>query len=210
MLNCGTFICTSCPRSIPIKSSTLMNPGATQELGLDERDGHLWGSPPSRSLIFIVDSDIRSSQHTHKMGSSFRACSRAPLTVLCLRTSLSSFFIIAASGQSPTQCRLWTMRLSTVDQEFSRCATLQGVKLLYLPPYSPDLNPVEEQFAELKALVKKEISIYKENPHLDFGAYLQWCVDMVGGNQNSARGHFWHAGWTIEEPPTGDGREDSF
>ena len=78
-----------------------------------------------------------------------------------------------------------------------------GVKLLYLPPYSPDFNPIEEQFAELKALVKKEISIYEENPHLDFGAYLQWCVDMVGSNQNSARGHFRHAGWNIEEPPSG-------
>jgi len=26
-----------------------------------------------------------------------------------------------------------------------------GVKLLYLPPYSPDFNPIEEFFAELKA-----------------------------------------------------------
>ena len=26
-----------------------------------------------------------------------------------------------------------------------------GVILLYLPPYSPDLNPIEEFFAELKA-----------------------------------------------------------
>jgi Transposase and inactivated derivatives len=25
-----------------------------------------------------------------------------------------------------------------------------GVKLVYLPPYSPDLNPIEEFFAELK------------------------------------------------------------
>ena len=97
MLNCGISICISYPRSIPIKSSTWMNLGATQELGLDEPDGHPGGRPPSRSLIFIVDSDIRSSQHIHRMGSYFRACSRAPLIVLCLRASLSSFFIIAAS-----------------------------------------------------------------------------------------------------------------
>lgn len=78
-----------------------------------------------------------------------------------------------------------------------------GVKLLYLPPYSPDLNPIEEQFAELKALVKKDFPIYEENPDQGFDTYLQWCVDRVGRNQNSARGHFRHAGWTIEEPPTG-------
>jgi transposase len=30
-----------------------------------------------------------------------------------------------------------------------------GVLLIYLPPYSPDLNPIEEFFAELKAFIKK-------------------------------------------------------
>lgn len=30
-----------------------------------------------------------------------------------------------------------------------------GVILVYLPPYSPDLNPIEEFFAELKAFIKK-------------------------------------------------------
>jgi transposase len=27
--------------------------------------------------------------------------------------------------------------------------------LLYLPPYSPDLNPIEQAFAKLKALLRK-------------------------------------------------------
>ena len=30
-----------------------------------------------------------------------------------------------------------------------------GVKLVYLPLYSPDLNPIEEFFAELKAFIKR-------------------------------------------------------
>jgi transposase len=30
-----------------------------------------------------------------------------------------------------------------------------GVKLLYLPPYSPDLNPIEKFFAELKGFIKR-------------------------------------------------------
>jgi transposase len=29
----------------------------------------------------------------------------------------------------------------------------RGCKLLYLPPYSPDFNPIEEAFAKLKALL---------------------------------------------------------
>jgi transposase len=73
-----------------------------------------------------------------------------------------------------------------------------GVKLLYLPPYSPDLNPIEEFFAELKAFIKKKWHEYESSPHQDFGAYLEWCIDIVGGRQDSAKGHFRHAGVTIE------------
>jgi transposase len=65
-----------------------------------------------------------------------------------------------------------------------------GVKLLYLPRYSPDLNPIEEFFAELKAFIKKQWHEYEGHPQSDLGAFLEWCVDMVGGRvlrcENSA------------------------
>ena len=32
---------------------------------------------------------------------------------------------------------------------------MAGAFLLYLPPYSPDLNPIEQAFAKLKALLRK-------------------------------------------------------
>jgi transposase len=75
-----------------------------------------------------------------------------------------------------------------------------GVKVIYLPPYSPRLNPIEEFFAELKAFIKKYWKVYEENPEQGFAVFLQWCVDVVGGKEESARGHFRHAGLTIEEP----------
>ena len=31
----------------------------------------------------------------------------------------------------------------------------RGCELVYLPPYSPDLNPIEEAFAKLKALLRR-------------------------------------------------------
>src|SRR6202021_2160860 len=37
-----------------------------------------------------------------------------------------------------------------------------GVKLVYLPPYSPDFNPIEEFFAELKAFIKPNWQNYKD------------------------------------------------
>jgi transposase len=39
-----------------------------------------------------------------------------------------------------------------------------GVKLMYLPPYSPDLNPIEEFFAELKAFIKKNWGTFEDSP----------------------------------------------
>ena len=30
-----------------------------------------------------------------------------------------------------------------------------GASLLYLPPYSPDFNPIENAFAKLKAMLRK-------------------------------------------------------
>jgi transposase len=37
-----------------------------------------------------------------------------------------------------------------------RCAIRSaGAKLLFLPPYSPDLNPIEQVFAKLKTLLRK-------------------------------------------------------
>ena len=37
-----------------------------------------------------------------------------------------------------------------------------GASLLYLPPYSPDLNPIEQFFAKLKALLRKAAARSKE------------------------------------------------
>jgi transposase len=36
-----------------------------------------------------------------------------------------------------------------------RAIRAAGAKLLFLPPYSPDLNPIEQLFSKLKALLRK-------------------------------------------------------
>ena len=36
-----------------------------------------------------------------------------------------------------------------------QCLERAGMGLLYLPPYSPDLNPIEQVFAKLKALLRR-------------------------------------------------------
>ena len=40
-------------------------------------------------------------------------------------------------------------------QAVRRAIRAAGAKLLFLPPYSPDLNPIEQVFAKLKTLLRK-------------------------------------------------------
>jgi len=65
-----------------------------------------------------------------------------------------------------------------------RLCTEAGVKLLYLPPYSPDLNPIEEFFAELKKFIKRNWQRFTDLPQQIFGTFLEWCVDTVGAKKS--------------------------
>jgi transposase len=58
------------------------------------------------------------------------------------------------------------------------------VELLYLPPYSPDLNPIEEFFAELKTFIKKQWPEYESSP-----ASGVWSISRVvrRGGRREAR-----------------------
>lgn len=47
-----------------------------------------------------------------------------------------------------------------------------GASLLYLPPYSPDLNPIEQLFAKLKALLRKAAARTKDELWSTIGRLL--------------------------------------
>ena len=44
-----------------------------------------------------------------------------------------------------------------------------GASVLYLPPHSPDLNPIEQLFAELKAPLRKAAARTKDAPWAAIG-----------------------------------------
>jgi hypothetical protein len=73
------------------------------------------------------------------------------------------------------------------------------VKLVYLPPYSPDKNPIEEFFAELKAFIKKQWMIFEANPKYEFKAFLEWCVGTKSVEGKQAHEAFSESGVTIQE-----------
>jgi len=41
------------------------------------------------------------------------------------------------------------------NQAIRKAIRRAGARLLFLPPYSPDLNPIEQVFAKLKTLLRK-------------------------------------------------------
>ena len=74
-----------------------------------------------------------------------------------------------------------------------------GVKLVFLLPYSPNLNLIKEFFAELKSFIKHSWGFYEGNPDQGFNIFLKWCINTVGAKEESARGHFQHARMKISE-----------
>src|SRR5689334_17026129 len=54
-------------------------------------------------------------------------------------------------GDSVIMDNLGSHKVAGVREAIEAC----GASLIYLPPYSPDLNPIEQAFAKLKALLRK-------------------------------------------------------
>jgi transposase len=54
----------------------------------------------------------------------------------------------------------------------AQAITAAGASILYLPPYSPDLNPIEQLFAKLKALLRKAAARTREELWDTIGSLL--------------------------------------
>lgn len=67
-----------------------------------------------------------------------------------------------------------------------------GVLLEYLPPYSPDFNPIEEAFAEMKAWMRKNQSLQVTYEH--FEGFLEAALRHMG---SKAGNHFRSCGYAM-------------
>lgn len=65
----------------------------------------------------------------------------------------------------------------------------RGCELLYLPPYSPDLNPIEEAFSKVKGLLRKACARTRDALVEAMG----WALSAVSARD--ARGFFEHCGY---------------
>ena len=67
----------------------------------------------------------------------------------------------------------------------------RGCELVYLPPYSPDFNPIEEAFSKIKRLLRKVEARTREALVEAVGAAIS-AVTV-----SDARGFFDHCGYGI-------------
>ena len=67
----------------------------------------------------------------------------------------------------------------------------RGCQLLYLPPYSPDFNPIEEAFSKIKGLLRKAQARIREVLIEALGV----AISVVTGRD--ARGFFEHGGYHL-------------
>jgi transposase len=67
----------------------------------------------------------------------------------------------------------------------------RGCELLYLPPYSPDLNPIEEAFGKIKGLLRKAEARTREALVEAMGRALSAV------SKHDARGFFEHCGYRL-------------
>ena len=63
--------------------------------------------------------------------------------------------------------------------------------MLFLPPYSPDLNPIEEAFAKIKALLRRVGARTRETLIEALGRVLEAVTSW------DARGFFRHCGYRL-------------
>jgi transposase len=72
-----------------------------------------------------------------------------------------------------------------------RAIRAAGAKLFFLPPYSPDLNPIEQAFAKLKTLLRKAAERTVETTWQRIGALLpcfspQECANYFANAGNAS------------------------
>ena len=81
------------------------------------------------------------------------------------------------------------------SEELVEMCDRKGIHLVYLPPYSPDFNPIEQSFAQMKAWMRKNTKtadLYAS----DFEGFIRLALRKVFQGKD-ARGHYKACGYGV-------------
>jgi len=81
-------------------------------------------------------------------------------------------------------------------RELKEACDTAGVRLEFLPAYSPDYNPIEMVFHVLKEWIRKNIELARGFE--TFGQFLQHAIEISGAGRY-AEEHFRHCGYIFYE-----------
>jgi transposase len=70
---------------------------------------------------------------------------------------------------------------------------LPGVKIEYLPPYSPDLNPIEEAFSKIKHFLRRHYDYYLATTNDGILYDMYEIMDVI--TAEDAEEYYMHAGY---------------
>ena len=74
-------------------------------------------------------------------------------------------------------------------QGVQQAVAAMGAKVLYLPPYSPDLNPIEKLFSKLKTLLRKAAKRATEELWKEIGKLLDTITADECANYFASSGY---------------------
>lgn len=96
-----------------------------------------------------------------------------------------------AGHASRVVARQYQVSRAWVDRLSAQYIAQAGAQLVFLPPYSPDLNPIEPVFAKLKALARGAAPRSREA----LWAYLGTALRHVSPLE--CQHYFHHCGYTV-------------
>jgi transposase len=174
---------------------------------------------PARSLVFIDESSantcfarLRGWWKKEERLRSFIPCGRwHTTTMLCAIRSEGAFAPMMLDGPMNGEAflsyveqvllpalrlddvvvmdNLSTHKTAAVEEAFRK----NGVRVLYLPPYSPDLNPIENMWSKVKAAIRQKAA--RTVNALMYA--MAEALDTI--TENDCLGYFKNAGYKIHD-----------
>jgi transposase len=94
----------------------------------------------------------------------------------------------------PGQVVVWDNLAAHKQRTVREAIEAKGCQVVFLPPYSPEFNPIEQAWSKLKALLRKSAARTREALHAAIDEAIA-CVTAA-----DAQGWFGHSGYSSAQP----------